>query len=155
MSHKFTYRGREYGTISAACREYGLGYHSVLKRMRDGMSFTEAAEYPGGRGTPATDHMGNRYRTRSAMCRAYGLTLGLVDFRLYQMDWPLEKALTTPPRGKVITDHTGRQYSSTKEMCRAWGIAPHRFHARMSRWRDIGKALTTPVRLWQKGGRRK
>lgn len=93
--------GREFPTVKAMCKAWGIAYGTVAKRLERGVGLKTAltAQPMWTRrheGRPVTDHTGREFRSVTAMCQAWKIDrrtwLGRIT-----AGWSLERSLTEPP----------------------------------------------------------
>lgn len=126
--------GKEFPSIRAMCRAWGVSSQTYATRLRRGYSIEQAlAPIP-----PAIDHLGNKFPSLTAMCVKWGIPREVYYCRRYE-GWSVEKSLTTPMGGKgkcSITDpETGYTYTSIAEAAAAAGIT------RAAMWRRVHRGL--------------
>lgn len=128
--------GREFPSISAMCRAWGIPPAHYHSRRRRGWSLERALTVlPGTRAGGICDHLGRWYPTREAMRRAWGLSRDAYAMRR-RRGWSLERTLTEPSRdySRKITDpENGAEYRSIADFARAVGVLPATMASRLRR----------------------
>lgn len=149
--------GREFPTVKAMCKAWGIAYGTVVKRLERGVSLKTAltAQPMWTRrheGRPVTDHTGRGFRSVTAMCQAWGIDRRTWLGRI-AAGWSLERSLTEPPPPIRMPrqDHTGKVFPSAEAMCVAWGQTSRRVRGRLVMGWTLEQALTVPGRRWRGG----
>ena len=127
--------GREYPSISAMAREYGIDFSMLMNRLKAGLSLEDALTLPNFHTTK--DHLGNVYPSKKAMLEAYGIHKNTFDQRI-AAGASLEDALTAKSHAlrkvdgqlKPKQDGKGNTYQNLKGMCDPLGISVSAYHTR-------------------------
>lgn len=132
------YRGVKYRSISEACRQNGGDIDTVLRRMREGMSFEEALNAKVVHAPPRKSVVvaNVRYKTRADACKAHGVAADVVTYRVNKLGMSVEEAILTPvklsPRRGI--DYKGRHFNSATQFARFVNL-PSRT---ITHWIDVG-----------------
>lgn len=141
--------GKEYRSLRAMLKVYGIGRTNYTTRIRNGWSIEKALTTPSeyNSDTRVKDHLGQEYNTTLEMCKAYSLEYATY-FRRKKKGMSTEEALTKPvkkrSKAENITDHLGKTYSSKLAMTKAYGIAHTTYTQRIANGMSVKDALTTP-----------
>ena len=116
------HKGREFPSVSAMCRHYGVKLSRFKERMKLGWDIKSALLTPAKKinsmkAQPCVDHKGIEYPSKNAMCRAYGINRYTLAARL-ELGWTLEQALTGGYKinAKESVDYMGRKFPTLKDM---------------------------------------
>ncbi len=153
------HKGRQYPSVAAMCRDWGILSQTYLDRRLRGWDMKQALETPCGDVDTApkqcTDHLGTPFPDIGTMCAAHGIPRSTYYYRILH-GWDLKSALTFPPsqtqtkdRSKPCKGPAGEPYPSIKAMCAAYGVRYGTFTARLKRGESLAQALgampATPV----------
>ncbi len=97
MSQSIMLDGKQFPSISAAARFYGLKPGVLSYRLHAGWNDNEAThtKWEIKHGVAAKDHLGNEFRSFTELARHYGINPRNLCSRVYKYHWSLERALTT------------------------------------------------------------
>lgn len=150
--------GKEYKSISAMCREYGISLNIYLDRVKNGMSESDALtkEVRGHAGKePVTGPDGKTYSSVSVMCREYNIKPNVYYGRIrngHTMEEALQKHLNK--KDSITADFLGNVYKSENSMCKHYGISQATFRHRISSGMGLQAALTCKRRSRQQAASR-
>lgn len=149
--------GRNFLSISAMARAWGVKVDTLNRRLDAGWSVEQALTLPAdarrseSHGLSVVDPTGRTFPNYKAMARAWGVKYGTLLYRLgagHTLADALRPRVPRHRRGQLVcagVDHTGRRYTSITEMCRAWGVGYSAYQNRIARGWSVGRALTTPI----------
>lgn len=136
--------GTVHDSIKAMCRHHGVKCATYAKRLKSGMSMTEALNPAKMNMSPCVGPDGRQYPSIKAMCAANGLNYGRTMDRTYTGN-TLDKAIDPDFWNNRYQDHLGKWYPSLEKMLEAYHINISTYlHRRKIGW-TLEKALTTPV----------
>lgn len=126
------HEGKEFPSISAMCRGWGISRTTYCVRRENGWSMEEAlTKGPYERiapGIACVDHLGNRFVSIKEMCRSYGIDCNTFQLRR-KRGKSLEEALTTPIHKVSRTPvrlESGEIFRSMTEFCIQYGLSRSR-----------------------------
>lgn len=129
------HEGREFPSISAMCRHWGIGLSTYRERRKRGWDVGRAltgqeAEIKT-QPVPCKDHLGNGYPSKNAMCAAWGVTRYCYDSRI-ALGWSRADALARPMsvNARPCRDHMGREFPAAVYMALYLGFPKYAFHGR-------------------------
>lgn len=145
--------GREFVSIGAMCRHWGLSEKVYWSRKRickwplEKILTTPVRERDDTANAVAvSDHLGQPFRSISAMCRHW--KIGLSTYReRRKRGWDVGRALTgeeirIKTDAVACEDHLGNPYPSKNAMCRAYGVTRYCYESRLALGWSQERALT-------------
>ena len=145
--------GREFVSIGAMCRHWGLSEKVYWSRKRickwpmDKILTTPVRERDdAANAVPVSDHLGQPFKSISAMCRHWNIGLSTYRERR-KRGWDVGRALTgkeTRIKTDAVAceDHLGNSYPSKNAMCRAYGVTRYCYESRRALGWSKERALT-------------
>lgn len=132
------YNGVRYRSISEACRQNGWDIDIVTKRMREGMTFSEAISTPVVC-APSRNSVvvaGVLYKTRAAACKAHGIATDVVTYRVNKLGMSVEDAILTPvrPRPRRKINYMEHHFDSVHQFAEFVGLPA----STLTHWMDAG-----------------
>lgn len=138
----FSYKGKEYRSISSFCKENGLIYPTVKHRIESGWSFEDAISKPKIKGNKNVrfKYNGKEYRSISSFCKEHDLSYSLVRSRLRQ-GWNFEDAISKSKQKHIGILYKGRFYKTIAELTNDVGINIHTFKRRLNLGNSIEECV--------------
>ena len=147
MRKNIIVNGKEFKSITEACKYYNLNYKTVSSRLRKGWSIEEAfglseGKHVKGRCTEITVE-GKTFKSISEACRYYNLEFNLVNNRLYK-GWSIEEAFGLKYRNDNYKEITveGKTFKSIAEAAKYYNLRLDLVHNRLRRGSTIKDAFT-------------
>lgn len=126
------HEGKEFKSISAMCKGWGVPRSTYCARRESGWSLEEAlTKGPYGKIAPGigcVDHLGNWYVSIKEMCRSYGIDCNTFQLRR-KRGKSLEEALTAPihkASRTMVQLESGEIFRSMTEFCIKYGLSRSR-----------------------------
>jgi len=122
------YMGKEYDSLTALAKEYGLSRACLRGRLNSGWSIQDALTIPVNSGNHTSqflktyDHLGNEFKSKKEMCLHYGVPYKVFTQRYYMYGLSLEDSLTKPVAkqgtnwNKPCVGHLGNKDNTINEM---------------------------------------
>lgn len=136
---KVTFRGQEYSSLLALCREYDANYRIVNYRKKQGLPLEECLEYATNRMHSIT-FRGKNYKSLKALCDEYDVNYTIV-MNKKNKGLSLEESINIAKNRTRSITFKGQRYKNTKALCEAYGVSYDIFINRKSKGLPLEECL--------------
>lgn len=143
------HEGVEYPNLAALARAHGVPPARVARRLRSGLSLSQALNPAKAyRPSRTIDYDGRTYPSIAEFCRHYGLDYQDTLDRLKRAAWDPAAAFVEVPRKTY--EYRGVEYPSLAALARAQGVSTSRLYKRLDAGWRLDEAVDKPVQQRRK-----